>query len=564
MTNEKSKEENTNSKRSLGNVGKDLFAGLTGAVVSVPDGLASAALAGVNPVYGLYTGIAGSISGSLLTSSQLMVITSTSASALTAGQAIAGYSGAERPKALFLLVILVGVFLCIFSILRLGRLARYVSHAVMTGFLIGVAVRLILDQLESLVGYSPTGSNEATQFVDLIINFGSFNFYATFVGILALVLAFGIERTPLAKISSLFALVIPILFIWLIGWTNIPRVEDTSSIPSGIPFPIFPELSLFSVDLLFSAFALAIIIGVQGVGVSQSAKNPDNSPISSSKDLLAQGAANITCGIFSGIPAGGSVGQTALNISLKARSRLAGIASGGWMLIIVLLIPGMVGRVPMTVLAALMIKAGIQAISLREAKSIWHTSNYARLTILITFIATIILSVPVAVGVGVIVTILFFLSSSASDVRINQLVKREDGKIIEEPPPKTLTSNSITILNVEGSLYFAGARTLFDELPKVGEATNPVVILRLRGYSRAGATLIDVLDEYVNELDTANGRLYLSGVDHNVAQQMKDAGKITNEKDVEVVEETEVLGGATSSASIKAHQWLISQEQDND
>src|SRR5918912_1344909 len=117
----------------------DVLAGLINAVVSVPDGLASAALAGVNPVYGLYTSIAAPIGGSLLVSAQLMQIATTSASALAARQAISGYPAEQRDHALFLLVVLVGVCLALFGVLRLGHLTRFVSHAVMTGFLIGVA-----------------------------------------------------------------------------------------------------------------------------------------------------------------------------------------------------------------------------------------------------------------------------------------------------------------------------------------------------------------------------------------------------------------------------------------
>ncbi|MDB6032232.1 MAG: sulfate transporter, partial [Verrucomicrobiales bacterium] len=154
---------------------KDTAAGIINGVVSIPDGLASAALAGVNPVYGLYTTISASISGSLVVSAQLMQISTTSASALVAAQAIGPYPKEERDQALFLLVMLVGLFLVIFGLLRLGRLVRFVSHAVMTGFLLGVAVVLIMDQLSPLVGFRPKGSNEITQFFDLASHVPQFN-----------------------------------------------------------------------------------------------------------------------------------------------------------------------------------------------------------------------------------------------------------------------------------------------------------------------------------------------------------------------------------------------------
>lgn len=154
------------------NLPSDLLAGLINAVVSVPDGLASAALAGVNPVYGLYTSIAAPVGGSLLVSAQLMQVSTTSASALAAGQTIASYPEAERGEAMFLLTVLVGICLAIFGLLRMGRLVRFVSHAVMTGFLIGVAVVLILDQTAPLLGVSPEGQNEVVQFVDLLSRIG--------------------------------------------------------------------------------------------------------------------------------------------------------------------------------------------------------------------------------------------------------------------------------------------------------------------------------------------------------------------------------------------------------
>jgi SulP family sulfate permease len=110
--------------------------------------------------------------------------------------------------------------------------------------------------------------------------------------------------------------------------------------------------------------------------------------------MLAQGAANVASGLLSGIPAGGSVGQTALNVSVGARSRWAGVLGGGWTLAIVLLVPDLIGKVPMAVLAALMILAGLSAIDLAEARSIWRTGGAARWSILATFLATLVLSIP--------------------------------------------------------------------------------------------------------------------------------------------------------------------------
>src|ERR1044071_8646501 len=277
---------------------KDTVAGLVNAVVSVPDGLACAALAGVNPVYGLYTSIVAPIGGSLLVSAQLMQIATTSASALAAAQAIASYPAEQRGAALFLLAVIVGAFLAIFGLMKLGRLVGLVSHAVMTGFLIGVAVVLVLDQLAPLVGFHPRGANEVVQFADLLTHASQFSLPTIITGLVALGILFGLERTRLATLSSIFALVVPSLVVAMIGWESVERVAQVSPIPRGIPVPALPDPALFTPQLLLSAFALAVVIAVQGAGVSQSVKNPDESPINPSRDLVAQGVGNVMSGLI--------------------------------------------------------------------------------------------------------------------------------------------------------------------------------------------------------------------------------------------------------------------------
>jgi len=536
-------------------VRQDIVAGFVNAVVSVPDGLASATLAGVNPVYGLYASIAAPITGSALVSTQLMQISTTSASALAAGQVIAGYPAGERDDVLFLLVILIGLWLALFGVLRAGRLVRFVSHAVMTGFLGGVAVLLILDQSAPFVGVDAEGRNEVAQFFDLLTRASDFSISTILTGSVALMLAVGLGRTVVGNLSSVVALVVPSLLVALFNWDDVQRVADVSPIPRGIPTPGLPDFELVTPELVFAAFAIAVVIGVQGAGVSQSVENPDDSPVNPSRDLMAQGAANIASGVLSGIPAGGSVGQTALNLAVGARTRWSGILGGVWMLVIVLAAGSLVGQVPMTVLAALMIMSGISALDFGEARSIWNTGGSARLAVVVTFAATLFLSIPMAVGTGVVLTIVLYLSSSASEVTVRALVPVGNGKVAEQSPPSRLESDAILVLDVYGSLFFAGARTLSESLPSADGVDRPVVVLRLRGRSSVGATLIDVLADYAESLAEAGGRLYLAGVSEPVASQLRSAGKLDIGGVVHIVPASAVLGESVQEALALAEEW---------
>jgi SulP family sulfate permease len=545
----------TESSFSLRSWRQDGQAGLVNAVISVPDGLAAAALAGVNPVYGLYTSITAPVAGSLLASAQLMQIATTSAAALAAGQAVATYPQTERDGAMFLLGVLTGLFLLVFALLRAGRLVRYVSHAVMTGFLFGVSAVLVLDQLAPLVGYVPQGRNEIVQFLDLVANLGGWDWRTIIVGSAALVIMVALARTAASTLSSLIALVLPTVAVALLGWTTVEQVADVSPIPRGLPALSLPDPTLLTPDLVLAGFALAVVVGIQGAGVSQSVDNRDGTPVSASRDLLAQGAGNLAAGLFSGIPAGGSVGQTALNVAVGARGRWSGIFAGLWMLVIVLLLPGVVGLVPMTVLAALMIVAGIGAIDVREALSIWRTAGAARWGITVTFLATLTLSVPVAVAVGVGLTVVLFLLSSASDITVRRL-HREGTDLLEGDPPAALPDGEVVVLTVYGSLFFAGARTLAEQLPAVGTAKHPAVILRMRGRTQVGATLIDVLDHYADDLAAAGGRLSLSGLHPDVAEQLRRSGKLTPRDDVHLYEASATVAGSTQEAWSNARRWL--------
>jgi SulP family sulfate permease len=534
----------------------DLVAGMVNGVASVPSSMATAALAGVNPVYGLYAITVAPGVGSLLASSQMMQVATTGASALTASQAVAGYSGNQRAQALFLLVALAGLFLGVLGLLKAGRLVRYVSYPVMTAFLSGVALVLVIDQTAQLVGYSPQGQTSLGEFIDLLRNVGQINLQSTLIGLLSLAIIVGLSRTRLSNIASLIGLAIPTVIVVLWRPADVQIVSDVSTIPQGLPPFGLPDLSLLSGNLIFSALALAVVVAIQGAGISHSYKNPDGSRANPSRDMFAQGAANVAGSLVSGMPTGGSVGQTALNVSAGAKSRLAGIFHSLSMLAIILLAPGLVSLVPMPVLAAVMIVAGVGAIRFADIGTIWRTAGSGRWVLAVTFLATLLVSVAAAVAVGVVAAVVLSLYSAASHVSVRALQQQQDGAIHIVDPPKKLPGHRITVLEIYGSLFFAAARTLGDRLPDPAGAERPVVVLRLRGNHQIGSTLIEVLNDYAHELAEAGGRLYLAGMDEEVSGRLQRARRFDLDEQVILVPASHILGSATRDAVSAAAEWL--------
>jgi len=379
----------------------DIVAGLPRAIAGVPDGMAAAVLVGVNPVQGLYAGFAGPIAGGLSSHTRLMVITTTSAAALAAGSALQGVAPAQRPAAVALLVILVGVVLIAAGIARLGRYTRFVSYSVMIGFLTGIAINIVCGQIADLTGAPAQGAFPLAKAIDVLSHPGLINLASLLTGLGALAILTLLARTRLAVLSSLFALVIPTVVVVLVGAESVARVGDKGDIPRGIPLPHLPDFRLFSLSLVTGAVAIAAIVLVQGVGVAEAAPNPGDARPNPNQDIIAQGVGNLASGFFRGIPVGGSVGQTALNVSVGARTRWAVIWSGLWLLVILAVFSGLVAKIAVPTLGAILIFAAIGSLQLGELTSIMRTGRGSQIAVVTTFAATLFLPVAAAVGIGV-------------------------------------------------------------------------------------------------------------------------------------------------------------------
>jgi SulP family sulfate permease len=539
-----------------GTVRKDLIAGLPGAIGSVPDGMAASLLAGVNPVHGLYASIFGRIGGGLTSSTRLMIITTTSAAALAAGSAVAAVPEEERPRALYLLTLIAGALMVLAGLAKLGRFTRFVPHSVMIGFLSGVSANIILGQLPDLVGADASGRFALAKAWDLLLHLDRVDVGAALAGLTALGLLFVLQRTRLSTYSALIALLLPSLAAAVASAPSMPRVRDSGEIPSGLPTPALPHLADLSVSLLAGAFAVAALVIVQGAGVSEAAPNPDKTRSNPNQDFVAQGVGNLLAGLFRGQPVGGSVGQTALNVAAGAVGRWASIFSGLWMALLLLLFSGLVGSVVMSTLAAVLIYAAIRSFRISDLRAILRTGRISQIAVIATFVGTLLLPVAAAVGWGLVLSLLMQLNQEALDLRVVELMPQEDGGFVERPATKRLESRRVVLLDVYGSLFYAGARTLQARLPDPAGAENPAVVLRLRGRVTLGATAFAVVSDYAERLDEAGGRLYVSGVDPALLSQIERNRTINGVAGVQIFPAGEVIGESSLEAYHAAERWL--------
>ena len=543
------------NKSSKINLSQDLIAGLTTGIANIPDAMASALLAGANPVYGLYSLIIGTPVGALLGSSQYMQVCTTSALAITAGLALAGRTGDTFSQSIFLLAFLVGIFEVIAGILRFGRLMRFVSNAVMRGFLTGISVLVVLSQMGDFTGYASTFSNKVVKLIDLLFHLRQIHLQTFLIGLLTVGLILALDRTRLKNFSMLLGIIVVSILVIVFSLNSIQQVGDIADIPSGFPIPSLPDLRLLP-GLIVPALSIAVIGLVQGAGVSKAYPNPDGNYPDVSRDFIGQGVANLAASLFQGMPVGGSVGSTALNVSAGARSRWASVFSGLIVAIAILLFARAVSLVAIPAMAALLIVAGIQSIRVDEILDVWDVALMPRIVMIVTFTATLVLPVQYAVLFGVVLSMLVYFFELANDIELVEIVATPGGSFREQLPSKELTSRSITVLQVYGTLFYATADKLAEKLPSPQGAERPVVILRLRSQRSIGSTFISMLEHYATQVQASGGKLMLTGINRKVLHQLElteTTDKIPRE-DIFLADDE--LGISSIDAISAAQAWL--------
>ncbi|OYY81368.1 MAG: hypothetical protein B7Y33_01905, partial [Hydrogenophilales bacterium 16-62-9] len=431
--------------------------------------------------------------------------------------------GEDKVAALVVLVLLAGLIQLGLGLLKLGGLVRFVANAVLIGFMTGVAVRIILSQLGELNGYHAEGSNAMMRTLDWLLHLRHSDLASTALGLGTLALVFVLNRTRLAQLGMAIALVAATVLAALAGLNSVATLADTTLIPDGLPPLVVPQWEMVA-TLLPSAAGLAIIALVQGVGVSKTVPNPDGTYPNISRDFAAKGVANVASGMFAGMPVGGTMSETAVSLKAGARSRWAGIFSGLFIVMGVLLLADLLGYLAMPAIAALLIVAGIEAIKPDRIGDVWHSGWEPRIILLTTFFATLILPIHEAVFLGVALSMLHFLYVSSLDVRIVSLQFGTDGSVVEAPVPARVESGSPVVIMMYGNLYFAAAATLESRLPDAQEGAR--VILRLRGIPRIGSTLVSVLEQYALKLQRKGAQLVLAEVSPTLHEQLINTGTV--------------------------------------
>ncbi len=533
-----------------------MIAGLTLGIMSIPDAMASALLAGVNPIHGAYAVMLATPVGALFASSAFMSVQTTGAMSLVVASIPAVHTGPDPTGALLLLTLMTGGIMLALGLLKMGRLLRFVPNSVLTGFINGVAVLIILGQLGNLTGYEAQGANSVARAINLAVNLNMVHLRTFAVGITTIVLILVLERTQLKGLGMVVAMLGASLLVPLFGWVDVALVADIAEIPQGLPSLVLPPLSEI-LTLIVPALSLALVGLVQGAGVSQNYINPDGKYPDTSQDFVGQGAANIAAGLFQGMPVGGSVSATGVIFNAGARSRFANIFAGLTMAAVLLLLGGLVGKLALASLGGLLIVVGFRTIRLDDAEMVWNTGPVQRAVLGITFVGTLLVPLQFAVLFGVALSLLLYVFRQSNQIRIKQWILQENGWPREQEPPQVLPGNEVTVLMPYGSLFFASAGAFEEQLTTVTEETdNAAAVIIMALHNELGSTMLEVLERYAAELKKRRSILMLAGVDKDVMAQLRLTGFLRKLGRKNVFAKTDIVGESSIAAHEAAEIWI--------
>ena len=551
--------ETTEAKPKSTGIVPNIISGLATGLFSIPEGMAYAQLAGVNPVYGMYSGIVATIVSSLSTGTVLMISTLTSAIALTTASVLtkADIQSSQLPQALFTVTFLTGAIMFLLGLARLGSIVNFVSNAVMTGFVAGASLLIILGQEHHLTGYKGVGANEWQQTLNWLQNISQWNWtvVAVSIGTILMMVLFKSIK-PLEKYAAIIVLALGTIIVNLFA-IQTPLVSSIATIPNGLPQFMLPNFSLVP-QLLLGSISVAIVALAQGAGISTAVPNPDGSKASQSRDFIGEGLGNLAGSFFQSMGTGGSLSRTGVSVGAGANSRLGGVLSGVLLGVILLLFGSSAEKVPLAVIGGMLVVIGIELIMARvpSAKLVLSTGEWGPIAaMVITFVTALFIPLQDTIFLGAGLSVLLYVVASSRKLRLQEGVHQEDGGWVMQDAPKQLKADDVNVYVIQGLDFFAEVPTLEDQMPSNRGVQNAIVVLVIRDMRTISSTGIKWLEHYYKELQANGGTLILADVNPEVYAVIKKSGALA------ALGEENIIPATARVLEAENQAWEVAQKR---
>ncbi|HKL12838.1 MAG TPA: SulP family inorganic anion transporter [Halanaerobiales bacterium] len=504
----------------------DLSSGLSVAALSIPQNMAYALVAGINPIYGLYTSIISKIISTFTSKSNYIIVGPTNLMAMAIASNLTSIQENMYLESVILLTFLVGIFQIIAGILNLGKLVRYVSHPVIVGLTTGAALIIGVGQIENLTGINVGRSyNIFAEIYYLILNVKTIDIITILFGFITIITIIIIKKSKLEIPSYLFGVLI-VTFI-----TMVMGLNDTINTVGNISLSSFtiniPHIETgLMLKLSTKALAVAIVGLIQTLAVVKSISNRANEDLNINKEFISQGLMNFGLSFFNGFASSASFTNTFTNYQGGAKTRISELISAFSILVFIVFFNFFIKFIPISSLAGLILIVAFNMVDITEIKELIRATKADTIIFILTFLATIISPrIEYAVYLGVLFSIISVMKDiSKASVGHLKYDENSHAKIVQTVP-EDVEDDEYIILDLIGDFSFSAADSFKYELEHVSDAGCGYII-RIRNIDNIDITSINELKKFIKEVQHQDREVLISGVNQNKYEILKNLGII--------------------------------------
>ena len=505
----------------------DLAAGLTGAVIVLPQGVAFATIAGLPPQYGLYTAMITPIVAALYGSSLHLISGPTTAISIVVFSTVSHSATPGTPEFVTLaltVTFLAGVYQFVLGVARMGVLVNFVSHTVVVGFTAGAAILIVTSQMKNVLGvYVPKGESFLHTWVDIWQELGTINYFMVAVALTTLATAIVIKKVEKRLPNLLIALLAGAIAAMALNG-NAHGLTYVAEIPPSLPPLSMPDFSFLTLKTLApEAFAVALLGLIEAVSISRAIATKSHQRIDGNQEFIGQGLSNIVGSFFSSYAGSGSFTRSGINYESGAQTPLSAIFAALFLVVIVLLVAPYTAYLPIAAMAGAILVVAYNLIDFKQITHILTSSKTETAILVATFFATLFLELEFAIYLGVLLSLVIFLARTSTPeiVSLAPDIDHRYGKLtltdIESKP--LLECPDLKIIRVDMSIYFGSLDHIQRRLHRISEKERVYHILIVGD----GINLIDLsgsemLVHEAERLDELGGGLYFVGLKPQVYQ----------------------------------------------
>lgn len=505
----------------------DMIAGITGAIIVLPQGVAFATIAGLPPEYGLYTAMVTPIIAALFGSSFHLISGPTTAISIVVFSAISRHAdpgSAEFISMALTLTFLAGIYQFAFGLARLGVLVNFVSHTVVIGFTAGAAVLIATSQMKNILGIEiPKGESFLHTWLDVFSGIGNTNLYIFIVAISTLIVALLIKRYNRKLPNLLIGLIVgSVVAIVLNGEAH--GVKLVGEIPGHLPPLSLPDFSLTTIKSLSSqAFVVALLGLIEAVSISRAIATKSNQRINANQEFIGQGLSNMVGSFLSSYAGSGSFTRSGVNYSSGAKTPMSAIFAAVFLMIIILLIAPYMSYMPVAAMGGVILLVAYNLIDIHHISHILTSSKSETSILLTTFFATLFLELEFAIYFGVLLSLILFLArTSAPEIATlapdPQAPRRSLININSKPVNQC---PQLKVIRIDMSIYFGSVNYIQHRLHKISDIENiHHILIEGSGINFIDLSGAEMLVSEANRLKQAGGGLYFVGLKDQVYENI--------------------------------------------